>query len=258
MRFPAFVTSDLLPQTHGFGTIKAGLPPLEVVTESLFEQYPLSSPAYFVREGQRRVWQIEGLPVQAMKQVHGTKVKIIRDGDALIEPFSEEGDGVVTDCKDIIPAIVTADCAPLLLSSQTAKGKNIVAALHAGWLGAVSGVIEAGIEAMKALGAQEILAAIGPCITSSSYEISDDMVEKIYAQDPDASPWIFQSAQKGKYHFDLPGYCFHRLAKNKIGKISVSGFDTCSDSHFWSYRRASLKGEGEISVAGRQFSFIKA
>ncbi|QCE34965.1 laccase domain-containing protein [Acetobacteraceae bacterium] len=196
MQNPAFITSSLLSQPHGFGTIKAGLPPLPVVSEELFEKYPLAQPASFVRQGDKKVWQIHGLPVQAMKQVHGTKVKIIREGDALDTPFSEEGDGIATDRSDIVAAIVTADCGPLLLEGKTAQGKKVVAAVHAGWLGAVSGVIESGVEALRSLGATEIVAAIGPCITASSYEISGEMLEKIYAHDKEASPWLYKGSKR--------------------------------------------------------------
>jgi YfiH family protein len=144
--------------------------------------------------------------------------------------------------------IVTADCAPVLLADPVAR---VVGAAHAGWRGAVAGVLEATVAAMTALGAEpgRIVAVVGPCIGQSSYEVTQDLCDAVgdarfLAPGRDAAHW----------QFDLAGYCAARLAG--CGGVEVLGLDTLrEEARFFSHRRRTLAGGGPL---GHQLSAIMA
>ena len=177
-------------------------------------------------------------------QVHSNRVVIATD------PWDTErprADGVVTGSPGLVCAALSADCAPILMADATAR---IVAAVHAGWRGALGGVVEAGVAAMTKLGAEprRIVAAIGPCIGPTSYEVGPEFV----------TAFENQSAGNGQFfvdsHFDLPGYVLSRLALAGVGDAAWVGADTFADeAAFFSNRRAVHRGEGDY---GRMMSAI--
>ena len=186
-----------------------------------------------------------------LTQVHGIAVATV------VEPWQPgagpRADAAVTARHGIALGIVTADCAPVLFA-DTAAG--VIGAAHAGWRGAVEGVLEATIAAMLNLGATRagIAAAVGPCIAQSSYEIGADLRDAVLARDPaDAS--FFRDGQRPAYwQFDLAGYCAARLAAAGVGRVENLGIDTlANEARFFSHRRRTLAGGGPI---GHQIAVI--
>ncbi len=139
--------------------------------------------------------------------------------------------------------ILTADCAPILLADSEAR---IIGVAHAGWRGALQGVIEAVVAAMEDLGASapRICAAIGPCIGRSSYEVGPEFPAPFLAQDPGNAVFFARGTRAGHFLFDLPGYTEKRLKALGLKRVELSGADTAAEAaRFFSYRRACLKGE---------------
>lgn len=151
-------------------------------------------------------------------------------------------DALVTDRPGLALGILTADCAPVLLTDAEA---GVVGAAHAGWKGALGGVTDSAVAAMEALGArrERIAAAIGPCIARASYEVDDGFRRRFEAADP-ANERFFADARAGHAQFDLEGYVAHRLALAGVRRIEALGLDTYADeARFFSYRRATHRGE---------------
>jgi YfiH family protein len=155
---------------------------------------------------------------------------------------------MVTSRPGVALGIVTADCAPVLFADPAA---GVVGAAHAGWRGAVAGVLEATIRAMEGLGARRdrVVAVVGPCIAQASYEVTADLRdavgdERFFAPGRDAAHW----------QFDLAGYCIARLGG--CGIAVPLGVDTLGDeASFFSHRRRTLAGGGAL---GHQLSAILA
>lgn len=161
-------------------------------------------------------------------------------------------DAFVTNRPQIALGIVTADCAPVLLSDPQA---GVIGAAHAGWKGAIGGVTDATIAAMEALGADRarIVAAVGPCIARASYEVDEAFRARFAEQDGD-NDRFFADGKAGHAWFDLEAYVAHRLAAAGIGRVETLGQDTYSQpDRFYSYRRATHRSEPDY---GRQISLI--
>jgi YfiH family protein len=147
---------------------------------------------------------------------------------------------MVTERDDIALGIVTADCAPVLFMDPQ---RNIVGAAHAGWRGAVQGVLEATVAAMTVLGAHtsRIVAAIGPCIAQRSYEVGPDLREAVLTRSTGDTVFFAPGQQSDRWQFDLPGYCAARLRTIGVDQVEVTGFDTLVDEdRFFSHRRRTL------------------
>lgn len=176
-------------------------------------------------------------------QIHSNKVHIIQDEFTVID-----ADGVVTDRDDIALSIVTADCAPVLFVDDNA---HVIAASHAGWQGAYSGIIENTINTMCSIGADKknITAAIGPCIAQKSYEVGPEFFNKI------ADEKFFKlSEKKGHFLFDLEGYVYSKLKACNILRIDKLSIDTYEqENNCFSYRRKTHMREDDY---GRQVSII--
>lgn len=183
-------------------------------------------------------------------QVHGVAVATVTDpwrpGDGPV------ADAMVTDRRGVALGIVTADCAPVLFADATA---GVIGAAHAGWRGAVAGVLEATLAAMVALGAApgRVAAAVGPCIGQESYEVAADLRDAVLARDP-ADARFFRGGRPERWQFDLSGYCTARLAAAGVGKVAELSADTAAQpDRFFSHRRRTLAGGGPI---GHQMSAI--
>jgi purine-nucleoside/S-methyl-5'-thioadenosine phosphorylase / adenosine deaminase len=152
-------------------------------------------------------------------------------------------DALVTRTAGLALGILTADCVPVLFADRDA---GVVAAAHAGWRGALDGILEATLAAMQRLGAgaASTLAAVGPAIEQPSYEVGPEFPAPFLAQDP-ANRDFFQTAPRaGHFLFDLKGYVTRRLAQAGVGRVESLAADTCAEpDRFFSYRRACLKGE---------------
>ena len=205
-----------------------------------------------VRENMRRVAGYLGCTVEKLFVLHQTHSSIVVPVTSC-DPFEKipYADALVTNQAGVFLGIKTADCAPVLLADAE---NGIVAAAHAGWRGAVGGVLENTVQTMIDMGADidNISALIGPCIAPQSYEVGDDMRESFLQADAKAS-LFFVPAGTGKYRFDLPGYVLARLERRGIGAAEWVGEDTYAlEKEYFSHRRSSQKGEN----SGRQISVI--
>ena len=159
---------------------------------------------------------------------------------------------MVTDRPGIALGILTADCAPVLLADIDA---GVIGAAHAGWKGALSGVVEATIAAMEKLGArrENVRAAIGPCIGRESYEVGPEFPARFLEQDEANAAFFRPAARAGHSMFDLAGYLVHRIARTGVA-VEATGHDTLAASEdFFSYRRNTLQG---VKDYGRGLSAI--
>ena len=207
-----------------------------------------------VAENRRRaaLAVLPGAVLTALYQVHSSTCVTVR------EPWTDnarpQADALVTDRPGVLLAIVTADCAPVLLADRAA---GVVGAAHAGWKGALGGVTDNTIAAMEALGAQRsrIVAAIGPCIAQASYEVDETFAARFAVAGPEN--WrFFAPGRPGHCHFDLEGYVAHCLESAGIARAERLGLDTLTaPERFYSFRRATLRGE---PAYGRQISLIAA
>ena len=182
-----------------------------------------------------------------LKQVHGAAVITVTAPWAI--GAGPAADAMVTAIPGLALGIITADCAPVLFADEA---QSIVGATHAGWRGALAGVLEATAAAMRALGAQNIRAVIGPCIQQKSYEVSADLRDPVLARDA-AHARYFAPGRAERWQFDLPGYCAARLQEAGV-TTEILPLDTCAeDQNFFSHRRRTLRDESAI---GHQVSVI--
>lgn len=182
-----------------------------------------------------------------LRQVHSARVVT---ADAAQRP---EADALVTDRPGIGLAVLTADCQPVLFADTEAA---VIGAAHAGWKGALAGVLEATVAAMVALGARasRIKAVIGPTISQAAYEIGPEFHANFTQQDPD-SERFFVHDRDGHARFDLPGYGLDRLRRAGVEQAFWSGHCTYGDpARFFSCRRAAHAGEADF---GRLISIIR-
>jgi YfiH family protein len=154
-----------------------------------------------------------------------------------------EADAMVTKERGIALGVLTADCGPVLFVDPKA---SVIGAAHAGWRGALSGVIENTIAAMEKLGAarRSIQAAIGPCIGQQSYEVGPEFPAPFLAENPDHARFFRPAFKSDHTMFNLPGYIEAKLHTLGLASVEPSPADTLADeTRFFSYRRACLKGE---------------
>ncbi len=186
-------------------------------------------------------------------QVHETTVAV---ADANWRPEdAPRADAVVSDRPGLALGILTADCVPVLFAGRKADGWPVVGGAHAGWRGAISGVLEATIESMESLGADRsgIRAAVGPCIGRDSYEVGPEFPQPFMAQDPGNARFFRPGIRKGRPMFDIGAYVESRLAAMGVATGRIQA-DTCAEeARFFSYRRKTLKGESDY---GRALSAI--
>lgn len=190
----------------------------------------------------------EGVKLVTLKQIH-SEICIEVTPDNADDVVGTEADALVTKEKSIILGILTADCAPILFYDPKT---SIIGAAHAGWRGALNGIIASTVRKMKSLGADpsNIVAAIGPCIGKDSYEIDDDF-KKGFSGSGDCFCLI-----NWRMHFDLPKFCRKKLITAGIQErnITTIGIDTCAEhSKYFSYRYAMKNSNG---VCGRQITAI--
>jgi hypothetical protein len=163
-----------------------------------------------------------------------------------------EGDAVVTGVGGLVCGALSADCAPILIADPEA---HVVAAAHAGWKGALGGVVAGAVEAMVRLGADpsRMVAAIGPCIGPASYEVGVEFLDRFTDADADNAQFFRPGATTERRLFDLPAFVLARLQAAGVRTAEWTGHDTLADDRFFSNRRAFLKGEPDY---GRLLSAI--
>jgi YfiH family protein len=184
-------------------------------------------------------------------QVHSAEVATIS------APWSADArprcDALVTATPGLALGVTGADCAMILFADAEAR---VIGAAHAGWKGALGGVVEATVAAMARLGAtpSRIRAALGPCIAQVSYEVGPEFVSAFAEADPGSARFFVPSANEGRSMFDLHGYVGARAARAGVGEFEDSGLDTYADeARFFSYRRTTHRREPDY---GRLVSAI--
>jgi len=184
------------------------------------------------------------------RQVHSTTVVTITERHDV--SVAVEADAMVTNRRDQLLGILTADCSPVLLADPEA---GIVGAAHAGWKGAAGRILHATVTAMVALGADpaRIRAAIGPTISGANYEVGPDTAAQIVALDPAASRHVSVPDGKTREHFDIPGLLAEQLFGAGVGLVGDLGVCTYGNPQkYFSHRYATHHG----TTTGRQISVI--
>lgn len=185
-------------------------------------------------------------------QVHGADVHYV---DA---PWSERphADALVTDCSGFALGILTADCGPVLFYGEKEDKSPVIGAAHAGWRGALGGVLDNTVAKMEAVGALKhtIKACVGPCIGRNSYEVSHDFITPFIEESEESERFFSGASREGHAMFDLSGYCAWRLSRAGVTHVSLLDLDTYkNEAEFFSFRRATHKKEADY---GRQISVI--
>jgi YfiH family protein len=242
---PPFLTGALAVP-HGFFTREGGVS--HGVYGSLNCGLSGADDPEFVAENRARTaTAIGAATLLGLKQVHGADV--ITATEAWLPGSGPKADAMVTDRAGLALGIITADCAPVLFADAAGR---VAGAAHAGWRGAVAGVLEATIGAMRDLGAKDIKAVIGPCIHQQSYEVGEDVRWAVMARQADDARF-FTSNPAGRYQFDLPGYCAARLQETGVSADVLLADTYADEQRFFSHRRRTRRQEGS---GGHQISII--
>ncbi|MDO5620545.1 MAG: peptidoglycan editing factor PgeF [Paracoccus sp. (in: a-proteobacteria)] len=232
------LTSPLLEGVrHGFFTRKGG------VSSGLYAGLNCGrgsrDQADAVATNRARVAQAMGVAADRLAgvhQVHSAEVAVIRDPSEIEAARSLHADALVTDQPGIALSVLTADCQPVLLADSAA---GVIGAAHAGWRGAADGVLEATIKTMQALGARDIRAVIGPCISQPAYEVGWDFMDRFTDDDPDAARFF---SGGDKPHFDLPGFGLSRLRAAGVEAEWTRHCTYADPARFFSFRRTTHEG----------------
>ncbi len=236
---------------HGFFTRQGG------VSTGLYEGLNTGvgsndDPAAVAENRRRVAGHLGGVPddLAACFQIHSAVARVAEAGWRGDRP---EGDATVTATPGVVCAVLTADCAPILLADAEA---GVVGAAHAGWKGALGGVVHSTVAAMQALGAdpRRMVAVVGPCIAPASYEVDADFQTRFDHHDPGSARFFGPGKTPDKRRFDLPGFVLWRLEQAGVADAAWTGHDTRVDAaRFYSNRRAFLDGEPDF---GRLMSAI--
>jgi polyphenol oxidase len=187
-----------------------------------------------VAENRRRIAAAIGVAPDHFVSLHQVHSAIAVRVEAPFPGARPEADGMVTTTRGLGLAILTADCAPVLFADTEA---GVIGAAHAGWRGALGGVLEATVAAMRDAGARRIVAAVGPTIAQQSYEVGPEFQAQFLKQDPASAAFFTNDA---KARFDLPGYCRARLARLGLARIDLLPLDTYSLPDDWFSNRYSV------------------
>ncbi len=247
-----FIAVCDLPARHGFFTRRGGVSmgPYASLNCALAGQDSREA----ILENRARAARALGADpayLVGLTQVHG--IEVTRVEAPWLPGHGPRADAAVTDRPGIAIGIVTADCAPVLFADPVAR---VVGGAHAGWRGALAGVLEATLASMETLGArrERIVAAVGPCIGVASYEVAADLREAVLAHDANDARFFGNGRRPERWQFDLAGYCVRRLQTAGVGRVSALGLDTMAEEErFFSHRRRTLAGGGAI---GHQMSVI--
>ena len=251
---PQPITHPLLTEAgvrHGFFTRAGG------VSTGLYQGLNVGvgskdDPAA-VTENRRRAADWMGGDLDDLAACYQIHSAIVRVAEGPWQGQRPEGDAVVTAVRGPVCAVLTADCAPVLLADTVA---GVVGAAHAGWKGALGGVVHSTVAAMQALGAEpsRMVAVVGPCIAQASYEVDTAFEARFAHHEPGSSRFFAPGRDDAHRQFDLPGFVLDRLRDAGVGRAAWTGEDTCADeARFFSNRRAYQRGEPDF---GRLISAI--
>lgn len=245
------LTSDLLaPLKHGFFTRHGGASSgvfsgLNCGTGSSDQRQAVA----INRQRTADAMQVAPDALIAVHQIHSADV-ITVTAPTLEKP---RADALVTATPGLALSILTADCQPVLFADLRA---GVIGAAHAGWRGALDGVLDATLDAMEALGAQraDTVAVIGPSISQAAYEVGPEFLDQFLSADQDNSRF-FANGNNDRMMFDLPSYGLHRLRSAGVGAAEWTRHCTYADAdRFFSYRRSTHAKEADY---GRLISSIR-
>ncbi|MEH6835916.1 MULTISPECIES: peptidoglycan editing factor PgeF [Falsihalocynthiibacter] len=250
MTLEILTADSLTPFRHGFFTRKGGAS--SGIFSGLncgFGSSDQSEAVHVNRDRVAQAMQVAPNHLCGVHQVHSAKVHVAKGPD---EP-AVQADAIVTATPNLALAILTADCQPVLFADYSA---GVIGAAHAGWKGAMNGVLEATLDAMEDLGAarENTTSVIGPSISQAAYEVGPEFFDTFILQD-DSLSRFFSGGVGDRMHFDLPSYGLHILRTAGIGFAEYTNHCTYSDSErFYSYRRSVHKKEADY---GRLISCIR-
>ncbi len=245
------LTSDALaPLKHGFFTRRGGAS--SGVFAGLNCGTGSSDQSDMVAINRSRVAAAMGVPVSNLVAVHQAHTA---DVLTVTGPSDEKprADAMVTATPGLALSVLSADCQPVLFADTNA---GVIGAAHAGWRGALGGVLEATLEAMEALGAQrgQIAAVIGPSISQRAYEVGPEFFDEFLTEAPENARF-FANGSGDRMLFDLPAFGLHRLREAGVGFAEWTRHCTYSDAQrFFSYRRSTHAREADY---GRLISTIR-
>lgn len=250
MTLDIITAAALAPLQHGFFTRKGG------ASSGIFAGLNCgkgsSDQADVVAINRERVALAMGVTAADLASVHQVH-------SADVAPVTAPGgearraDAMVTDRPGILLTILTADCQPVLFADAQAR---VIGAAHAGWRGALDGVLEATLDQMERLGARRTrtVAVIGPCISQRNYEVGPEFMDQFRADDP-ANNRFFANGAGDRVQFDLAGFGLDRLRRAGVARAEWTGHCTYSDvERFYSYRRSVHAGQADY---GRLISVIR-
>ena len=245
------ITSESLgPVRHGFFTRRGGAS--SGVFAGLNCGAGSSDQSEIVAINRNRVADAMNVPsdqLVSVHQVHSAKVEVVDGPLSIPKP---QADAMVTKTPGVALGVLTADCQPVLFADQKA---GVIGAAHAGWRGALDGVLEATVDAMVALGAsrETIKGVIGPSISQRAYEVGPEFLDTFLAEDPQYARF-FVNGVEDKFHFDLPGFGLHRLRSAGVDAEWTRHCTYSDADRFYSYRRATHAREADY---GRLISAIR-
>ena len=240
MTFGSSLLSAIPGLRHAFFTREGGVS--GGIYEGLNGGLGSHDEAKHVAENRRRMAGQMGVAPDRFLSLHQ-----IHSPDAVVAtgPWSGDkprADALVTRTEGLAIGVTAADCGPILLVDPAAR---VIGAAHAGWKGALTGIIESTVDAMERRGADRsgVVAAIGPLIRQHSYEVGGEFVERFLEADAGNAAFFIASVRPGHSMFDLAGYIRMRLENAGVLMIDDTGIDTYSDERFYSYRRSVHRKE---------------
>lgn len=252
MTLEILTADSLANQRHGFFTRHGGAS--SGIFAGLNCGFGSSDQTSAVTINRGRVADAMGVPVERLASVHQYHSAVVLHVDQPLGPDRPKADAMVTATPGIALGILTADCAPVLFADAKS---GVVGAAHAGWQGALNGVLEATLTAMETLGAdrRNVTAVIGPCISQAAYEVGPEFMDSFMMDDPDNSRF-FAGGSGDRVQFDLPAFGLHRLRQAGVGEAEWIRHCTYRDpNRFYSYRRCVHEKQADY---GRLISVISA
>lgn len=243
------ITSDhLLPLRHGFFTRRGGAS--SGIFAGLNCGQGSSDQADVVRMNRAMVAEAMGVTSDRLTGVHQIHSDTVVTKDGANAEDRPRADAMVTAEPGLALSVLSADCAPVLFADAAS---GVIGAAHSGWRGAVDGVLERTVDAMRDLGAQEIVAVIGPCISQPAYEVGPEFFDRFRDTAPEFTRH-FAPGEGDRFLFDLAGFCLARLRDAGADAYWTGDCTYHDEARFYSYRRTTHRGEADY---GRLIAAIR-
>lgn len=247
---PLLATSRQSGIAHGFFTREGGVS--HGIYQSLNVGRGSDDVKAHVAENRRRVAEHLGVEPDRLATVHQVHSADVITLDAPFDDTSPKADAMVTGKSGLALAVLTADCGPVLFADEKAQ---VIGAAHAGWRGALAGVLENTVAAMERLGARRsnITAVLGPAISPAHYEVGAEFYDTFTAASPACAQFFTPSVKTGHFMFSLQAFILERLRTSGVKAEALALCTYADERRFFSYRRTTHRNEGDY---GRQMSAI--